>query len=367
MNRTYVEISLGQIASNYGELRAAVGSNIEVLAVVKANAYGHGAAEVSRRLVSEGANWLAVASPDEGKELRDAGIRSPRILVMSGFPLCDPSELIEYSLTPVVHSLEDLGLLSGKRIAYHLKIDSGMGRLGTRAGAQEILRAVRETTHAEMEGLLTHLASASDYTSSQTENQLANFETLRQELRAAGLSPRYTHISSSFPVAYARREAWGNLVRAGLALYGYCSPVQGSAPHPIANVNPALTWKARILAIKDVPTGTPIGYSARYRTPTPARIAIVAAGYADGVPHQLSNKGSFIAGGKIAPIRGAVSMDVTTIEITDCPPLAPGDPVTLIGTDGDATLTAEDMAQTAGEISYSILCGISRRVNRVYV
>jgi alanine racemase len=365
--RSYAEISLGQVASNYRALRAAVGPEIEVLAVVKANAYGHGTVEVSRKLVSEGANWLAVASLDEGKELREAGIRSPRILVMSGFPISEPAAFVEYGLTPVVHSLEDVARLAGERIAYHLKIDSGMGRLGTRAGTAEILNAVRRTGHAEMEGLMTHLASASDYTSGQTGDQLANFEKLRRELRGAGVSPRYIHISCSSPVVYGHKTAWGTLVRAGLALYGYSPPVQGAAPKRIVDVKPALSWKARILAVKDVPAGTPIGYSARYRTPGPARIAMVTAGYADGVPHQLSNKGSFIAAGKIVPIRGAVSMDVTTIDITDCPALAPGDPVTLIGSEGDATLTADDMAQAAGEISYSILCGISGRVKRVYV
>ncbi len=362
--RSWAEISLEQIAANYRQIRAAVGTEIETLAVVKANAYGHGAVEVSRRLVVEGAKWLAVASLEEGRELRTAGIQSPRILVMSGFPICGPAELMDYNLTPVVHSLEDLRLLSGKRLSYHLKVDSGMGRLGTRANAAEILKAVRQAEPAELEGLMTHLASASDYTSSQTGDQLANFEKLRGEL---GISPRYIHIASSNPVAYGHKAAWGNLVRAGLALYGYCSPVRGNAPPKILDVKPALTWKARILAVKDVPAGTLIGYGGLYRTPGPARIALVTAGYADGVPHQLSNRGKCIAGGKIVPIRGAVSMDVTTIEITDCPPLKPGDTATLIGGEGGETLDAQDMAQTAGEISYSILCGISARVKRIYV
>jgi alanine racemase len=371
--RSYAEISLDRIAANYRQLRVAVGPDVQVLAVVKANAYGHGAVEVSRRLVSEGARWLAVASAEEGRELRAAGIHSPRILVMSGFPICDPADLVEYDLTPAVHSLEDLELLeqhaatAGRRISYHLKMDSGMGRLGTRAGAGEILSAVRQASHTTLEGLMTHLASAPDHSSPQTGEQLANFARLRGELAAGGISPRYIHISSSFPVAYGRRAVWGNLVRAGLALYGYCSPVRGNAPPKVVDVRPALNWKARILAVKDVPAGTPIGYGALYRAAGPARIAVVAAGYADGVPHQLSNKGQYIAGGKLAPIRGAVSMDVTTIDITDCPPLKPGDTVTLIGSEGGLTLTADDMAQTAGEISYSILCGISSRVKRVYV
>lgn len=361
-DRCFAEISLDQIAANYRQVREVVGPEVEVLAVVKANAYGHGAIEVSRRLVLEGAKWLAVASLEEGRELRKAGIRSPRILVMSGFPICESAELIEYDLTPVIHSIEDLARLKGA--SYHLKVDSGMGRLGSLASAGEILRAVRQAPHAELEGLMTHLASASDYTSTQTGDQLGNFERLRQEL---GISPRYIHISSSNPVAYGHKAAWGNLVRIGLALYGYCSPVRGSAPPKILSVKPALRWKARILTVKDVPAGTLVGYGGLYRTPGPARIAVVAAGYADGVPHQLSNKGTFLAGGKLAPIRGAVSMDVTTIDITGCPPLKAGDTVALIGSEGEVSLDADDLARTAGEISYSILCGISARVKRVYV
>ncbi len=367
--RCYAEISLDGIAANYRKIRDVVGPEVEALAVVKANAYGHGAVEVSRRLVAEGARWLAVASAQEGRELRIAGVDSPRILVMSGFPICDAAELIEYHLTPVVHSLEGVAALEacGRRIAFHLKVDSGMGRMGTRAAAGEILQALRQAPHLELEGLMTHFASASDYASTQTEEQIANFEKLKAGLAAGGVAPRYVHLSSSNPVAYGDRAAWGNMVRAGLALYGYCSPVKGDAPAKILEVQPALSWRARILTVKDVPPGTPIGYGGLYRTPAPARIAVVTAGYADGVPHQLSNRGRFIAGGRIVPIRGAVSMDVTTIDIGDCEGLKPGDPVTLIGSEGGATLTADDMARTAGEISYSILCGISGRVTRVYV
>jgi len=314
-----------------------------------------------------------VAGPEEGRELREAGIQTPRILVMSAARLASPDELLQYDLTPVVHSLEDLALLerhgvsTGRRIAYHLKIDSGMGRLGTRAGASEIARAIRSAPHAQFEGLMTHLASASDYTSAQTAEQLASFETLRRELQAEGFSPRHVHAAASNPVAYGHKPAWGTLVRLGLALYGYCSPVIGEAPSMTLDLQPALSWKAPILAVKDVPAGTSIGYGALYRTPAPARIAVVAAGYADGIPHQLSNRGSLIAGGKIVPIRGAVSMDLTTIEITNCPQLKPGDLATLIGREGEASLDAQDMARDAGEISYSILCGIGERVKRVYV
>ena len=175
-------------------------------------------------------------------------------------------------------------------------------------------------------------------------------------------------MSSTIPVAYRRQEAWGNLVRPGHAIYGYVSPARGEgAPENALGVLPALTWKASVLAIKTIPAGTPIGYGAMHRAARETRIAVLAAGYADGIPHRLGNRGYVIAKGQLLPILGAVSMDVTTIDATDCPGLAVGQAVTLLGRDGEASIDAQQMARTAGTISYSVLCGISARVQRVYV
>jgi alanine racemase len=218
-----------------------------------------------------------------------------------------------------------------------------------------------------MEGLMTHFASAANYASPQTEQQMEKFETVVRALRAADLAPRYIHSSATIPVAYGRRPAWGNLVRPGHALYGYVSPVRGPAPVAALRVKPALTWKAAVLAVKDVEAGALIGYGGMYRAERPMRIAVLAAGYADGIPHRLSNRGSVIAKGKLAPIVGAVSMDLTTVDATACPGLRPGDAVILLGSEGGVSIDAQQIARQAGTISYSVLCGISARVKRVFV
>ena len=360
--RSWVEVSLGQIRANYRAVRKLVGPEVEVMAVVKADAYRHGSVEVSRALEAEGATWLAVSNVEEGAYLRRSGI-SARILVMADFLAEDRATLEEFDLTPVIHSLEDL---PAARVPYHLKIDSGMGRLGTRANAEEIARAVKAVP-ANLEGLMTHFASSGNYESRQTEDQLEHFERVLTGLRDAGVTPHYTHASGTIPVAYGRKAAWWNLVRPGHAIYGYVSPARGSAPKRQLVVKPALTWKASVLAVKDLEAGALIGYGGIHRALRPMRIAVLAAGYADGIPHRLGNRGHVIANGKFAPIVGAVSMDLTTIDVTAIPELRVGDAVMLLGKQGELSIDAQQMARTAGTISYSVLCGISARVKRVYV
>jgi alanine racemase len=369
-----VEISLKQIAENFRAVRKVVGPDVEVMPVVKADAYRHGAVEVSRALGAAGARWLAVSNVEEGAILRDRGITA-RILVMADFLSTERAGLLEYNLTPVIHSLPDIAewdRLSaesgGDPRDYHLKIDTGMGRLGTRASAAEILEAVGAAKHARLEGLMTHFASSANYASAQTDEQLRAFELICSELERAGVHPPILHSSSSTPVAYGRRGAWQRMVRPGHAVYGYVSQIaRGAAPPRLLEVRPALAWKAAVLAVKDLPAGALVGYGGIHRTTQPARIAVLAAGYADGIPHRLSNKGRVIAKGHWAPIIGAVSMDLTTIDITNCPPLAPGDAVTLLGSEGGVSMDAQQMARMAGTISYSILCGIHARVKRIYL
>jgi alanine racemase len=253
-------------------------------------------------------------------------------------------------------------------VRFHLKIDSGMCRLGTRASAAEIVAAVRACPDIELEGLMTHFASVTDFSVRQTEEQAAFFERLADELAAAGLRPRYVHLSSTGAIAYGRRNAWGTLVRPGHAIYGYVSPPRGSAPaNLLKGVKPALTWKAAVLTVKDIPEGSRVGYGGIFRATAPMRIAVLAVGYADGLPHRLSNRGRVIACGRHANILGAVSMDVTTIDVTHSPELRIGDAVTLLGAEGDAKIDAQDIARVAGTISYNVLCAISSRVRRVYV
>jgi alanine racemase len=371
--RSYVLVSRQQIAQNYRNVRAVVGPDVEVMGVVKADAYGHGALEVARALAAEGARWLAVSSVDEGVHLRNGGLHETRILVMGGFLPYEGEALVEYNLTPAIHSLAQLNDLdrlaqvAGRPLPFHLKIDSGMNRLGTRATAREIVDALGAARHAPLEGLMTHLASAADYSSRQTADQLSGFHAICRELSEAGIKARWTHAASTNAIGYGLRAGWHNIVRAGHALYGYVSPARGDAPPQLLEIRPALTWKAKLMAVKDVPEGALIGYGGSFRAPRAMRIGVLGAGYADGVFHRLSNRGKVIADGKLTPILGTISMDLTTIDLSHTAALGPGDAVTLLGVEGDARLDAQQIARVAGTISYNILCCISARVRRVYV
>ena len=370
--RSWVEISRAQVAENFQRIRTAVGSEVAVFPVVKADAYRHGAVEICRVLDREGVQGFAVSNVEEGVSLRQAGFAQP-ILVMADFLPVGRLALLEHGLTPVLHSLDDLPELSrlaarlDQKVGFHLKIDSGMGRLGTRGSAEQILAVLKDCPHIELQGLMTHFASVTDFDNPQTGEQEVAFFNLLSDLRAAGVHPRYVHLSSTGAIAYRRKEAWGNLVRPGHALYGYVSPPRGHAPGNLLKVKPVMCWKAAVLTVKDMPAGAKIGYGGIFRTQHPMRIAVLAVGYADGIPHRLSNRGKVIVGGRYANILGAVSMDVTTVDVTHCPELKVGDAVTLMGSEGEATIDAQDIARLAGTISYNVLCGISSRVKRVYV
>ena len=370
--RSWVEVSRGQIAANFLAIRKLVGPDIEVMPVVKADAYRHGAVEVSRTLQENGAHWLAVSNTDEGVALRDAGITA-RILVMADFLPYTREALLAYELTPVIHSLEDLAqfdrLAAGHNqpCRYHLKIDTGMNRLGVRPDSAAIGNAILAARNLELEGLMSHFASAANYQTGQTDEQIAIFNELALGLNRAGIHPSLLHLSSTIPVAYGRRQVWRGMIRPGHAIYGYVSPVRGHAPPRILQVKPALSWRATVLSVKDVPAGALIGYGGTFRAPEPMRVAVLAAGYADGIPHRLSNKGSVIVNGKLAAILGAVSMDMTSIDVSHSPEVMVGDAVTLLGSEGNVRMDAQQIAKLAGTISYSVLCGIHARVKRLYV
>jgi alanine racemase len=370
--RSWVEVSRERIAQNFEAVRETVGSGVEVMPVVKADAYRHGANEVSRVLETAGAHWLGVSSVEEGVSLREAGITT-RILVMADFLPWEQESIFENQLTPAVHSLQKLSELDalaekrGAHIPYHLKIDTGMGRLGTRQSTTAILEALSNTRHARLEGLMTHFASAALYSTGQTEQQIQYFQRFAEVLSAGGIVPKYRHLSATIPVAYGRREAWGTMVRTGHAIYGYVSPVRGQNHKRILSVKPALEWKAAVVEIKDVPVGAPVGYGAIFRAARPTRVGVLAVGYADGLPHRLTNRGRVLAGGKSVPILGAVSMDLTTVDLTEVPDVQPGDPVTILGRQGAERVDAQEIAKTAGTISYNVLCSISARVKRVYL
>jgi alanine racemase len=344
------------------------GPGVEVMGVVKADAYGHGAVEVSRVLIQEGARWLAVSSVDEGVTLRNAGIDC-RILVMAGVMPWEQSAVRVFQLTPAVHSVDEIGSFHqpDAPLDIHLKIDTGLNRLGTLAHAEEIVEALTNAPGIRLEGLMSHFASAADFTSPQTEAQIQLFDGMVAALERFGIQPPLTHCAGTNAIAYTRPGLAKTLVRPGHAIYGYVSPARGHAPASAFHVCPALSWKTHIVAVKDLPAGARVGYGGSYTTHGPTRAAILAAGYADGISHRLSNKGKVIAGGKLAPIIGTVSMDLTTIDITASPHLQPGDEVTLLGREGDVSLDAQEIARTAKTISYNVLCGISARVKRYYV
>ncbi|MBK5290167.1 MAG: alanine racemase [Acidobacteriia bacterium] len=384
-HRCWIEVSRRQIACNFRAVRELVGTGVELAPVVKADAYRHGAVEVSRILAAEGTRWLAVSNVEEGVALRQAGATA-RILIMADVLPFELDALLACQLTPVIHSLghlRELDEASGRPLSnprktelaarpfalhYHLKIDSGLGRLGTQSSAATIASAVEGCRHAKLEGLMTHFASAADYTKSQTDEQIRYFNMISDGLRERGIDPPYRHLSGTIPIAYGRRDAWRNMVRPGHAIYGYVSPTRGEhAPPSQLTVAPALQWRTAILDIKHVERGARIGYGGTFQAKQPMRIGVLAAGYADGIPHSLSNKGHVIAAEKLVPIVGAISMDLTTIDLTSVPQLGPGDAVTLLGREGEASQDAQQMARAAGSISYSLLCGISARVHRVYL
>ena len=369
--RSWVEVSRAQIAENFHAIRRVVGPDVEVMPVVKADAYRHGAVEVSQTLEAHGARWLAVSNTDEGIVLREAGIRA-QILVMADFLPFTREALLAHNLTPVIHSLADLAELDriairlGRKVRCHLKIDTGMGRLGARETPDVVAAAIQDASHVEVEGLMTHFASAGNYQTGQTAEQMALFDRTVEFLSQVAICPRLLHLSSTIPVAYRRRGAWRAMVRPGHAIYGYISPARGHAPARALQVKPALSWHATVLSVKDIPAGTLVGYGGMFRAEKPMRIAVLAAGYADGIPHRLGNRGSVIVNGRLAPIIGAVSMDLTTIDITESPATRTGDAVTLLGTEGNVSIDAQQIAKWAGTISYSVLCGIHARVKRIY-
>jgi alanine racemase len=373
-HRSWVEVSRQRIAMNFREVRRAAGPAVEVMPVVKADAYRHGAVAVSHVLEAEGAKWLAVSNVEEGVALRESGCQS-RILVMADFLPFERAALAEHDLTPVIHDLAAIAEWSviaratGRPLAYHLKVDTGMGRLGTRASAGEIVAAISEArANAPLEGLMTHFASSADFDSPQTEEQIGKFKDMHRSLASAAIHPKYVHMASTNPLGYARGAEFGNLVRPGHAIYGFVSPARGEgAPPLLLNVKPALTWKAAVLAVKDVPAGERIGYGGMHVTKQATRLAILAAGYADGIPHRLGGRGRVIVRGCYAPVVGAVSMDLTTVDITNCPPVETGASAILIGAEGGASIDAQQIAKLAGTISYSVLCGIHARVKRLYV
>ena len=371
---TWAEVSLNALRQNFRIVQKHVGASVTVCAVVKADAYGHGALECSRALEAEGARWLGVTSLDEAIPLREAGIRS-NILLMTGFWRGEEAEIIRLRLTPTVwepwhiETLELAAAAMGVQHPVHLKVDTGMGRLGVAVDQlPAVLNALRAARHLVLEGFSTHLASSEVMDAPSVAEQERNFDAARRMVHEAGMEPAYVHMANTAAVI-SRRETWNSMVRPGVALYGYYLPFQRAGREVSGGtlrlpVKPVLTWKTRILSLRDFSANQPLGYGATYVTKAPAHVAVLPVGYADGYNRQLSNRGRVIVRGHYAPIVGRISMDLITVDVSALPPdaLRPGDFVDVLGPSTDA----DALARAGGTIGYEVLTRLGQRLHRVY-
>jgi alanine racemase len=370
---TWAEVSLPTLRQNFRALRDHVAPAATVCAVVKAHAHGHGAVECARALEREGAKWFGVTSTDEGLALRDGGIAGS-VLLMTGFWRGDEELVIENELTPAVWQPEHIERLerAAERlrkdaVRVHLKVDTGMARLGARRDElPQLLGMLRAAKHVRVEGLFSHLASAEVVNSPQVDEQMARFERAVALAKQNGLAPAYLHIANTSAIA-TRPKAWMNFVRPGIALYGYQLPSVLEGKSFDLPVRPVLSWKTRIFSLRDVGAGQAIGYSGAYVTPAPARIAALPVGYADGLSRKLSSRGRVIVGDQYASIVGNVSMDITLVDVTGIPGAEIGTEVIILGQSEHCSVTAADHARLGSTIPYEILCNISKRVPRQYI
>ena len=334
------------------------------MAVVKANGYGHGAVEAARAALDGGASWLAVSSVPEGLELRKAGIREP-ILNLGYTPPAALSAAVAAKLALTVYDRAALALLktASTEIGVHVKLDSGMHRLGaTPDEAIKLATEVHADPHLRLEGFWTHFADA-DRDLAFTKGQLRTFLDARAALVRVGVSGFISHAANSAAILRLP-EARLDLVRAGLILYGV-RPVPGWSDLP--SLRPALTWQTIVTNVVAVAADESVGYGRRFSAKQPARVATIAAGYADGLHWRAAERGGAIIRGIRVPFAGSISMDQAALDVASVPGVEVGDVVTLIGQDGDAVLTADDLADAAGTISYEALCAISNRVPRRYL
>jgi alanine racemase len=385
---SWIEISEERLAANFRAIAQAVGAETAVLAVVKANAYGHGIELCSPALARAGAPWLGVTGASEGararRALAEAGIApaaQPAILVMCGFTQQDVEALAEHALTPVVWIPEQVGWLEGSGLAVHVEVDTGMARQGVHPGAElEDLLAEIDAAELPLDGLLTHFCAAEAAHSELTQRQERRFEAAIAQVRRQGLAPKWVHAGSSssvdnpaqaspWLVDLARSVGARAMVRCGCALYGYCVPIEGAdaafvQPKLRPALRPVMTWKTRVLSLRDLAAGETVGYNATFTAPAPMRLAMLPVGYADGLRRELSGTDARPGGWVIlrggdgsahrASIVGRVSMNLTMVDVTAIPGVRVGDEVVVLG-DG---ITADDHARLAQTIPYEILCAV---------
>ncbi len=360
-------VDLDALARNFQEVLRRAGGRT-VLAVVKARAYGHGAVPVSLRLLESGARMLGVALVEEGRELRSAGISAPILVMGAVFP-GQADAIAELGLTPVVYTmpvaraLSDSAARRGRTIPVHVKVDTGMGRIGVQpAEAVRFIGELKRLGGLDVQGLMTHFADADLRDKGFSSDQLDRFEEVVRGLESNGIAVPERHAANSAAVLDYPRALF-TTVRPGLMLYGY-NPLAASLPD--LALEPVLSLVTRIASIKRVPAGIPISYGRTFTTKRESLIATIPIGYADGYSRSLSNRGEALVRGIRVPVVGRVCMDMCMLDVTDVPGVSEQDEVVLIGRQGNERITAEDLAERTGTIAYEVLCSISSRVPRIY-
>jgi alanine racemase len=369
---TVAEVDLDALTHNVQQIRRHLKEKVEILAVVKADAYGHGAEAVAKELTLAGVSLFGVACVEEGIALRRSGVALP-ILVLSGIYPGDLQEILRNRLTPVLYAWETARAFIEEakkfpqQVTVHVKVDTGMNRLGfswRNWGA--VVEFLLSQEKLWVQGLLSHLAvseSEDPEDRAFTEEQIRRFKTCVHQARSAGMEPRYVHLANS--AATARwEEAQFNLVRPGLILYGV-DP--GPAREKGIALRPALSWKTAVLSVKQVPAGDSVSYGRLYSLKRDSLIATLPVGYADGYRRRLSNRGEVLIHGQRARVAGAVCMDLTLVDVTAIPGVQPGDEVVLLGRQGTEEISAAEMAGWAETIPYEVLCTIGKRVPRLHL
>lgn len=374
----WTEISRGKLAHNLRLLRGLAGAEMELLAVVKANAYGHGLPECARALSAEGAHWFGVTCVEEGVALRQV-LPEARIVVMAGLWHQEAEAALEHKLTPVVWERPHLDWIEAaarthgaSRVPVHLEIDTGMSRQGVvLADLELLLDRLQGDSALRLEAVMTHFHSPEN--AATTAEQMRRLGEALEKISAAGLQPEFVSAGSSASVLLpegmagalaelARRAGARLMLRPGLALYGYAPSARSRA-----DLRPVLSWKTRVVSLREIEAGAAVGYDATFRAARKTRLALLPVGYADGLNRQLSNRGSVLARGRRAPIAGRISMDHTMVDVTEIEGVERGDEVVLIGEQGGERITAEDVAKLTGTIPWEVLCAIAARVPRTMV
>jgi len=366
--RAWAEVDLDAAAANVGVLRARLREGTRVMAVLKADAYGHGAVPAARRLLRDGVDMIGVGDSTEAIELREAGITAP-LLILGAIVPGEVEKVVAYGVAASIHTQGRLELLSqaaealGRRAPVHLKVDTGMGRLGASpAMAIQLARTIAANPNLSYEGLATHYASASSPVPFQTSSQFETFRTVFSELEKEGLLPPLVHASSTAAVLGPLREHF-SMVRIGGGLWGIDpGNLEGSG----FALSPCLALRTQVIFLKDFPAGSPVGYHRTYETERASRIATLPIGYNDGYAWGLGNRATVLVRGRRVPVVGAVSMDYTTIDVTEVPGIEVGDVVTLVGRDGDEEIRVEDLARLLRTTPYEITCRLGKRVVRVH-